>query len=72
MANIKKKKLIELFEKGESFELTNDQYKELTDSDFPKKNGYFTESSAAAKLARQYDYQMELVEAVVVKFTKRS
>lgn len=53
--------IIELLEKGEDFELTNQQYKKKTDVDFPKDKYYAKNRSAVAKIAAKYNYKIEII-----------
>lgn len=54
-------KIIELLDKGQDFELTNQQYKYKTGLDFPKNNSYAKNKSSVAKMAARYDYIIEII-----------
>lgn len=55
-------KIIELFESGEPFSLTDSQYKQKTGLFIPKDNSYATKKSAVAKRAMEYGYKVTLQE----------
>ena len=72
MANIKKKEISKLFESGADFELTNEQYHDLTGRDFPNDRYYFKTKSSVSKIAKENDYDIVFSQELIVKFIKRS
>jgi len=54
-------KIVDLLDKGENFELTNQQYKKKTGLDFPKNNSYAKNKSSVAKMAARYNYIIEII-----------
>ena len=59
-------KIEEKLEKGKGFELSNQQYKNLTETDFPKSKYYAEKKSAVAKLAQQYGFQIEVIPQRII------
>lgn len=47
---------------GETFSLTNSQYKKSTGLDIPKNSNYLVKNSAVAKKARIYGYKIVVHE----------
>ena len=58
--------LVNLFESGEDFELTDNQYEKKTGAPLPKYKYYILNQSALAKEAQKYDYELELIEKKVI------
>ena len=66
---MKKPRLDEIekqLERGKGFELTSEQYKNLTEADFPKSKSYAENRSAVAKLAKQYGFQVRVIPLRIV------
>ena len=59
----------ERMKKGKDFTLTRSDYLRLTGTDIPQKASYTQKSSAVAKRAKQYGYQITVVPERLV-FTK--
>lgn len=53
--------LKKMMEKGESFELTDQEYKKKTTADFPKNKYYAENRSAIARAAKEYGYQIQII-----------
>ena len=60
------KSLVNLFESGEDFELTDAQYEKKTGAPLPKGTYYILNKSASAKEAQKYGYELELIEKKVI------
>lgn len=61
MARPNFEKLEKQFERGDDFELTNQQYKSRTGTDFPKDKSYAERKSAVARKAGEYGYQIVVI-----------
>ena len=62
MATPKLDSIVEQMQAGESFSLTNSQYKKSTGLDIPKDTSYLVKQSAVAKRAREMGYKIVVHE----------
>jgi hypothetical protein len=62
MASPKLDDIVKLLESGESFSLTDSQYKKKTGLNIPKSPSYLLKKSAISKAAQQYGYSIKLKE----------
>lgn len=61
----------EKLKQGQNFELTSEQYKNQTGADFPKNKSYAKNKSAVAKLAKEYNFELEFSPmSLRIKFSK--
>ena len=61
-----------LFNSGESFELTEEQYEKKTGAPMPKRSYYLVTNSALARKAKENGYQLELIEKRVILTKKKT
>ena len=62
MATPKLDKIIKQLDAGETFSMTNSQYKKSTGLDIPKDTGYLVRKSAVAKMARERGFKIVVHE----------
>lgn len=71
MSNPKVKNLNHLFESGDSFSITEDEYKNLTGAYLPKSGNYYIcHRSAIAKYAESFGYKIT-TNVKVLTFIKK-
>lgn len=65
MSRPKLGQIIEMLEKGEEFELTDEQYKTKTGLNIPKGKSFVEKRSAVAKRAEEYGFLIEYSSAKI-------
>lgn len=66
MAKPKLEEIEKLLSKGKEISLTDAQYEKLTGIPLPKNNYYLKNRSALAKIAKNADYVIEVIEKRVI------
>lgn len=55
-----------LFKQNKDFELTDAQYEKKTGTSLPKDKYYIKAKSALSKIAKEYNYNIEVIEKRVI------
>ncbi len=68
MAKPKLEKIVDMFQLGENFSITREQYIYLTGADIPQSKSYTESKSAIAKKANSFGFKIEVIPELL-KFT---
>ena len=69
MSKPKLERIVDRFKKGKNFSLSREEYIRLTGADIPQSASYTRSSSAIAKRAKEYGYQITVIPETLV-FTR--